>query len=84
MYSELNRESQYFEMLIRLFDANFNSGSFDKASEILDRLVDIDAYDYRNQQRLEKLRGHVDEGFLRTVAGRMAKGATVTANPARA
>jgi diguanylate cyclase (GGDEF)-like protein len=82
MYSELNRESQYFETLIRLFDANFNSGSFDKASEILDRLVDIDAYDYRNQQRLEKLKGHVDEGFLRTVAGRMAKGATVTANPA--
>ena len=57
MYSELNRESQYFETLIRLFDANFNSGSFDKASEILDRLVDIDAYDYRNQQRLEKLKG---------------------------
>ncbi len=82
MYNELNRESQYFETLIRLFDANFNSGSFDKASEILDRLVDIDAYDYRNQQRLEKLKGHVDEGFLRTVAGRMAKTATVTSNPA--
>jgi diguanylate cyclase (GGDEF)-like protein len=80
MYNELNRESQYFETLIRLFDANFNSGSFDKASEILDRLVDIDAYDYRNQQRLEKLKGHVDEGFLRRVAGRMARTATVTAN----
>ncbi len=80
MYSELNRESQYFETLIRLFDANFNSGSFDKASEVLDRLVDIDAYDYRNQQRLEKLKGQVDEGFLRTVAGRMAKTATA-ANP---
>ena len=82
LYSELNRESQYFETLIRLFDANFNSGSFEKASEILDRLVDIDAYDYRNQQRLEKLKSHVDEGFLRTVAARMAKTATVTANPA--
>src|SRR6516225_136425 len=82
MYSELNRESQYFEVLIKLFDANFNSGNFQKSSEILDRLVDIDSYDYRNQQRLEKLRGHADEGFLKRVAGRMAKTATVTSNAA--
>ena len=31
IYNELNRESQYFEVLIKLFDANFNSGSFQKA-----------------------------------------------------
>src|SRR5580700_4595824 len=41
LYNELNRESQYFEVLIRLFDANFNSGIFPKACEALDRLVDI-------------------------------------------
>lgn len=79
LYSELNRESQYFEVLIRLFDANFNSGNFDKSSEVLEHLVDIDSYDYRNQQRLEKLRGRVDEGYLRRIAGRMAK--TVAAAP---
>ena len=85
LYSELNRESQYFEVLIRLFDANFNSGLFPKACETLDRLVDIDAYDYRNQERLERLRGRADEGFLRRVAGRMARTATLQANntPAR-
>ena len=77
LYNELNRESQYFEVLIRLFDANFNSGNFAKSSEVLERLVDIDSYDYRNQARLEKLRGRVDEGFLRRVAGRMAKTANV-------
>jgi diguanylate cyclase (GGDEF)-like protein len=82
IYNELNRESQYFEVLIKLFDANFNSGNFQKACEVLDRLVDIDSYDYRNQARLEKLRGHADETFLRRVAGRMAKGASVTANTA--
>ena len=82
MYSELNRESQYFEVLIKLFDANFNSGNFQKSSEVLDRLVDIDSYDYRNQQRLEKLRGHADESFLKRVAGRMAKTATVTSHAA--
>ncbi|HTZ47811.1 MAG TPA: diguanylate cyclase [Verrucomicrobiae bacterium] len=82
LYNELNRESQYFEVLIRLFDANFNSGNFAKSSEVLERLVDIDSYDYRNQQRLEQLRGRVDEGFLRRIASRMAKIATVTQNPA--
>ena len=77
LYNELNRESQYFEVLIRLFDANYNSGNFTKSSEVLERLVDIDSYDYRNQARLEKLRGRVDEGFLRRIAGRMAKTANV-------
>jgi diguanylate cyclase (GGDEF)-like protein len=77
LYNELNRESQYFEVLIRLFDANFNSGLFPKACEVLDRLVDIDAYDYRNQERLERLRGRADESFLKRIASRMAKGATV-------
>jgi len=84
LYSELNRESQYFEVLIKLFDANFNSGSFQKSCEVLERLVDIDAYDYRNQQRVEKLRGHADEAFLSRIAARMARTATVTTNSAPA
>ncbi len=82
LYNELNRESQYFEILIKLFDANYNSGSFQKASEILERLVDIDAYDYRNQQRVETLKGHVDDAFIRRITARMAKSATVTTNAA--
>jgi diguanylate cyclase (GGDEF)-like protein len=84
LYNELNRESQYFEVLIRLFDANFNSGNFAKSSEVLERLVDIDSYDYRNQERMEKLRGRVDDTFLRRVAGRMAKTTVGTQNPTTA
>src|SRR6266849_1024797 len=81
LYGELNSESQYFEVLIRLFDANFNSGNFQKSSEVLERLVDIDSYDYRNQERLGKLRGRVDEAFLRRIAGRMGKSAGMVGNP---
>jgi diguanylate cyclase (GGDEF)-like protein len=81
LYNELNRESQYFELLIRIFDANYNSGSFAKAREALEHLVDIDSYDYRNQERLEKLRGRVDEGFLKRIASRMAKTAVSTPHP---
>ena len=73
VYNELNRESQYFEILVKLFDVYFKAGDYRKACDSLERLVDIDAYDYRNQERMEKLRGHVDEAFLKRVGGRVAK-----------
>lgn len=82
LYNELNRESQYFEILIKLFDLHLRAGNMQKACETLERLVDIDAYDYRNQERLELLRGKVDDTYLRRVAGRMAKTGTVASAPA--
>jgi diguanylate cyclase (GGDEF)-like protein len=81
LYNELNRETQYFEVLIRLFDVYFNEGNFAKAAESLERLVDIDAYDHRNQQRAEQLRGHTDEEFMRRIGGRLAKSANMAAPP---
>lgn len=73
VYNELNRETQYFEILVKLFDVYFNAGDFRKACDSLERLVDIDAYDYRNQERMDKLRGHVDEAFVKRVGGRLAR-----------
>jgi diguanylate cyclase (GGDEF)-like protein len=81
VYNELNRETQYFEILVKLFDVYFNAGDFRKACDSLERLVDIDAYDYRNQERMEKLRGHVDENFLKRVGGRLAKSQTTAPPP---
>jgi len=77
-YNELNRETQYFEILVKLFDVYFNAGDFRKAGDTLEKLVDIDAYDYRNQARAEKLRGHVDETFLKRVSSRLSKSGTGT------
>src|SRR5712691_7861949 len=82
IHSELNRESQYFEVLIKLFDVYLTSGNIARAAESLERLVDIDAYDYRNQERPELLRGRVDDAFLKRVGSRLTKGGTST--PARA
>ncbi len=78
VHSELNRESQYFEVLIRLFDVYLTSGNVKKAAESLERLVDIDAYDYRNQERLELLRGKVDESQLKRIASRLMKSSSPT------
>src|SRR5258707_10405374 len=78
IHNELNRESQYFEVLIKLFDVYLASGNVKKAAESLERLVDIDAYDYRNQERLELLRGKVDDAQFKRIASRLMKSGTPT------
>src|SRR5258708_2582745 len=78
VHNELNRESQYFEVLIKLLDVYLTSGNVKKAAESLERLVDIDAYDYRNQERLEQLRGKVDEAQVKRIASRLMKSGTPT------
>jgi len=79
LYNELNREAKYFEILIKLFDVYVQKGSIPKACDALEKLVDIDAYDYRNQERLEVLRSKVDDSFFKRVAGRLARSSSPTA-----
>ena len=79
LYNELNRESKYFEILIKLFDVYIEVGAIPKACDALEKLVDIDAYDYRNQERLEMLRSRVDDSFFKRVAGRLARSSSPSA-----
>jgi diguanylate cyclase (GGDEF)-like protein len=76
LYSEANRETQYFEILIKLFDVYLNAGNTQKASEALEKSVDIDPYDHRNQERLQQLQGRADDGLLKRLAGRLTKSGT--------
>jgi diguanylate cyclase (GGDEF)-like protein len=78
LYDEMNRETKYFDALVRLFDLYLPAGRVKEACETLDRLVDIDPYDYRNHERIEKLQGKADPAFLASVMGRAAKAATVS------
>jgi diguanylate cyclase (GGDEF)-like protein len=78
LHNELNRETQYFEILIKLFDAYLNEGNVAKACDTLEKLVDIDAYDYRNQERLQRLHGRVDDSFLKRLGGRLAKSGMIS------
>ena len=78
IYEELNREAKYFDALMRLFDLYFNSEKIKEACDTLDRLVDVDPYDYRNQERISKLEGKVDATFLQNILARAAKAATVS------
>ena len=77
VYNELNREAKYFDILVRLFDLQHGAGNLEEACETLDRLVDIDAYDFRNQQRLEQLQGRVDGERLSRIAARLSRPAAM-------
>jgi diguanylate cyclase (GGDEF)-like protein len=76
LYEELNRETKYFDALVRLFDLYLVAGQLKEACESLDRLVDIDPYDYRNQERISKLEGKADPAFLQNIMARAAKAAS--------
>jgi len=79
LYEELNRETKYFDSLVKLFDLYLGADRLKEACESLDRLVDIDPYDYRNHERIAKLEGKADPGFLQNILARAAKAATVSA-----
>jgi diguanylate cyclase (GGDEF)-like protein len=80
IFEEMNRETKYFDALVRLFDLYLAAGRMKEACDALDRLVDIDPYDYRNQERIAKLEGNVDPGFLQNILSRAAKAATVSSS----
>lgn len=77
-YEQLNRETKYFDALVRLFDLYLVAGRTKEACDALERLVDIDPYDYRNQERISKLEGKVEPTFLNNIFSRVAKAATVS------
>jgi diguanylate cyclase (GGDEF)-like protein len=78
LYEELNRETKYFDALVRLFDLYLGAGHVKQACDSLDRLVDIDPYDYRNHERIARLEGKADPAFLQNILARAAKAATVS------
>src|SRR5260370_31326862 len=52
------------------------AGNVAKDCDSLERLVDIDPYDHRNQQRRERLHGRVDGAFLKRVGAKLSKSGT--------
>jgi diguanylate cyclase (GGDEF)-like protein len=73
VYDELNRESKYFSVLTHLFDLYLDENYYQGASGVMDRIVDIDPYDQHNHARLDRLKGKVDESYLRGIASRLGK-----------
>jgi diguanylate cyclase (GGDEF)-like protein len=76
MYAELNRETKYFDALVRLFDLRLANDQVAGACEALEKLIDIDPYDSRNQQRMDLIEGRADSSILSRLKSKLAGAAT--------
>jgi diguanylate cyclase (GGDEF)-like protein len=76
LYGEINRESKYFDAQGRLFDLNLANDRLPGACEAFEKLVEIDPYDSRNQERFDLLKGRASDDFLSRVKSRLSNAAT--------
>jgi diguanylate cyclase (GGDEF)-like protein len=80
-FNASNRESDYCQTLLKLFDLYCSVGNYAKAADSLDRAAEVDAYEPGHQKRLEMLRGKIDDNRFKVIASRfssMADAAVVT------
>jgi len=76
-FNELNQESRYGMVLEKLFELYYQGQDFKRASDTLERLIDIDPYDFENQKRIQKLKDKIDPARMRSISARVASAATV-------
>ncbi len=70
LFNSSNRESDYSQTLLKLFDLYCAKGNFLKAGECLDRAAEIDPYESGHQKRLQTLKGKIDENRYQVIASR--------------
>ena len=61
LFNASNRENDYCQTLLKLFDLYCSTGDFAKAAECLDRAAEVDPYESGHLKRLEMLKGKIDE-----------------------
>jgi diguanylate cyclase (GGDEF)-like protein len=81
-FNASNRESDYCQTLLKLFDLYCSVGNYAKAADSLDRAAEVDAYESGHQKRLEMLRGKIDDNRFMVIASRFSSMADeATAQP---
>lgn len=81
-FNASNRESDYCQTLLKLFDLYCSVGNYAKAADSLDRAAEVDVYESGHKRRLEMLRGKIDDNRFKVISSRfssMAEAATVPA-----
>jgi diguanylate cyclase (GGDEF)-like protein len=72
LFNAANREGDYCQTLLKLFDVYCGTGNFAKAAECLDRAGEVDPYESGHAKRLEMLKGKIDEGKYKEIASRFS------------
>jgi diguanylate cyclase (GGDEF)-like protein len=83
LFNASNREGDYCQTLLKLFDVYCGTGDFAKAAECLDRAAEVDPYESGHTKRLEMLKGKIDDGKFKAIASRFSP-SKVTPEPAQA
>jgi tetratricopeptide (TPR) repeat protein/GGDEF domain-containing protein len=78
LYNASNRENDYCQTLLQLFDLYCKTGEFAKAAECLDRAAEVDPYESGHAKRLAMLQGKIDEKRYKSIASRF----TTSSKPA--
>ena len=71
LYNSANREHDYCDTLLRLFELYFAVGNFLKAADSLDRAAEVDPYEQGHHKRMEMLRGKIETSRYSAIAGRL-------------
>jgi len=72
LFNASNRETDYAQALLKLFDLYCTKHDYQKAGECLDRAAEVDPYEPGHQRRLEALRGKIDDQRFNVIAARFA------------
>ena len=82
LYNSSNRENDYCQTLLKLFDLYVGTNEFAKAAECLDRAAEVDPYEPGHLKRLEMLKGKVDESRFKVIASRFSSASKAPEEPA--
>src|SRR5436853_3156503 len=83
LFNSSNRETDYCQTLLKLFDLHCSLGNFAKAAECLDRAADVDPYESGHQKRLEILKGKIDDNRYKVIASRFTSLGKAESEPAK-
>jgi diguanylate cyclase (GGDEF)-like protein len=83
LFNSSNKESDYAQTLLKLFDLYCSVGNYQKAGECLDRAAEVDPYEPGHQKRLEMLRGRIDENRFQVIASRFTSATKTDQQPSR-
>ena len=81
LYNASNRENDYCQTLLKLFDLYANTGEYAKAAECLDRAAEVDPYESGHLKRLEMLKGHVEDARFRAISSRFTSASKAPEEP---
>jgi diguanylate cyclase (GGDEF)-like protein len=73
LFNTANREHEYSSTLLKLYQLYHEGGRFREAGETLDRAAEVDPYETGHAQRLERLKGKIEQGQFNRILNRLKK-----------